>query len=557
MCADWEGRHRRTTATPSGGSGLMRIVRVSVDNFRCFERFALDLSGESRFLIGENAVGKSSLITAIARAVGRERGFQRTDFLDTNRAIDIQVTFTGLDGGDLGVFAEAADFGAVPSLTVGVMAVWDSNMEETDVTHGYPTKAWKPSNRSEREAIDVYWISATRDPSRLLQFGARRGLLADVLSQVDLAAAISTAIENIKAASDALASTGDLQSIMRNAGAELGNLLPAVGSQPFGIDSAVSTELEVMRQLQIMLHYGIKNLPLPNQSSGLAQLTMFAFCLLSIKHQTGSVLLIDEPELSLHPQTQRALLTALNAVPNQYIVATHSPVLLDSADPRKISRLHRDNAEIKEARAIGISDAEAAQLARFTTPQNAEAFFARKAILVEGASDKYALQALAARKGRNLNADGVSIVVMEGAGGIDTFLALLGPKGLRVDLAGLCDAAEEAKWSKALKAHGLAVKQDRAEMARIGFFICDNDLEDVLITAVGEKATTQIIDGKGEKKTFGTFSRQPAQIGKSTHELLHDFLHTRGRQVTYAPLLVDHINLGTVPTSLEGVIDAV
>jgi len=176
---------------------------------------------------------------------------------------------------------------------------------------------------------------------------------------------------------------------------------------------------------------------------------------------------------------------------------------------------------------------------------------------VEGVSDKYALEALALRKNRNLNADGVSIVVMEGAGSIKTFLALLGPNGLRVQLAGLCDAPEESKWADALKAHGFGTKLDRTVMASLGFFVCDKDLEDVLITAVGEQETLRIIDTQGETAAFALFAKQPTQAGKSRHEQLHVFLHSRGRQVTYAPLLVDRLNLKKLPPSLEGVIDAV
>ena len=93
----------------------MRITRITVENFRSLDAFALDLEGESRFIVGENAIGKSSLITAIARAVGRDRTFSRTDFLDLAKPIDIRVTLIGLDAAQLGVFADAADFGAVTS----------------------------------------------------------------------------------------------------------------------------------------------------------------------------------------------------------------------------------------------------------------------------------------------------------------------------------------------------------------------------------------------------------------------------------------------------------
>lgn len=535
----------------------MRITHVSIENFRCFGHFAIDVGGESRLLVGENAIGKSSLITGIARALGRERGFQQSDFLDLAHAIDIRVTLTGLDTNQLGTFAEAADFGSATSLTVAVMVTWDPDTEECDVRHGYPTKAWKQSSRIEREAIDVYWIADTRDPSRLLQFGARRGLLADVLSQVDLNVPISTAIMGIKAACDELGSVSDLQTILVGASEQLRELMPRVGPEPYGIDSTSTTELAVLRQLQLMLEYGGRNLPLLNQSSGLAQLTLFAFSLLSITHKTGSILLIDEPELSLHPQCQRAFLRVLKSLPNQYVVATHSASMLDRADPRHIVRLHRDNGQVKDARPTGLSSVESTRLARFTTPQNAEAFFASAAILVEGESDKYALEALALRKNKNFDADGISIVVMKGAGGIKTFLALLGPNGLRVQLAGLCDAGDEPQWAEALKAHGFAKTLDRPVMASLGFFVCDKDLEDVLITAVGEHETLHVIDGQGESAQFAVFSQQPAHIGKSRHEQLHDFLHSRGRNITYAPLLVDRLDLKNLPASLEGVIDAV
>jgi predicted ATP-dependent endonuclease of OLD family len=50
----------------------MRIRRIEIRNFRSFRQFELDLDGESIFVIGENAGGKTSLLTAVARAFGRD-----------------------------------------------------------------------------------------------------------------------------------------------------------------------------------------------------------------------------------------------------------------------------------------------------------------------------------------------------------------------------------------------------------------------------------------------------------------------------------------------------
>jgi alpha-beta hydrolase superfamily lysophospholipase len=68
------------------------------------------------------------------------------------------------------------------------------------------------------------------------------------------------------------------------------------------------------------------------------------------------------------------------------------------------------------------------KLSGFSSPQTAEASFARTVVLVEGISDQLALEALAARRGRNLHAEGISVVAM-GAQGIGRFLDLFGPQG--------------------------------------------------------------------------------------------------------------------------------
>ena len=72
-------------------------------------------------------------------------------------------------------------------------------------------------------------------------------------------------------------------------------------------------------------------------------------------------------------------------------------------------------------------------------------------VLVEGVSDQAALETLAARRGRDLDGEGVSIIPMGGATTIGHFLDLLGPHGHDFRLAGLCDSGEEddfdASWS--------------------------------------------------------------------------------------------------------------
>ncbi len=176
----------------------------------------------------------------------------------------------------------------------------------------------------------------------------------------------------------------------------------------------------------------------------------------------------------------------------------------------------------------------------------------RAVVLVEGASDQRALEALAERRGRDLAGDGVVVLPMGGATAIGHFLALLGPAGRGLRLAGLCDAREEGRFRRALERAGLAAGPDRAAMAAAGFHVCDADLEDELIRALGAARVEQVIADQGELGSFRTFQRQPGWRRRSREEQLRRFIGTRGgRKINYARLLVDVLDLARVPRPLD------
>jgi len=180
---------------------------------------------------------------------------------------------------------------------------------------------------------------------------------------------------------------------------------------------------------------------------------------------------------------------------------------------------------------------------------------AHAVVLVEGISDQRALEALAARRGRDLDAEGVSIVPIGGAQAVGSFLARFGPQGLDITLAGLCDAGEEGDFRRGLERAGLGADLARAETEALGFYVCEADLEDELIRSLGTASVERVVDAQGELGSFRTLQKQPAQQGRSHEEQLRRFLGTRGgRKIRYARLLVDALDLTRVPRPLEGVL---
>jgi hypothetical protein len=181
--------------------------------------------------------------------------------------------------------------------------------------------------------------------------------------------------------------------------------------------------------------------------------------------------------------------------------------------------------------------------------------YARAVVLVEGISDQVALEALADRRGRDLDAEGISIVAIGGAQAIGSFLARFGPQGSDLKLAGLCDAGEEGDFRRGLERAGLGSNLTRAEMERLGFYICRADLEDELIRALGAASVEHVVDAQGELRAFRTLQKQAAWHGRTTEEQLRRFMGSGGRRkIRYARLLVEALDLDDVPRPLDRVL---
>jgi hypothetical protein len=160
-------------------------------------------------------------------------------------------------------------------------------------------------------------------------------------------------------------------------------------------------------------------------------------------------------------------------------------------------------------------------------------------VLVEGISDRIALEALAAGRGRDLVREGVDIVAMGGAHAIGRFLVRFA--GRRV--VGLCDEQEAPVFR-------------RAGIER--FHVCVADLEDELIRALGSGGAEAALAEHGDLEAFRLFQAQPAWRGRPVEAQLRRFLcSSDGRKLRYARYLVEAaVDADRVPGPLDTVLDA-
>jgi hypothetical protein len=186
--------------------------------------------------------------------------------------------------------------------------------------------------------------------------------------------------------------------------------------------------------------------------------------------------------------------------------------------------------------------------------QPRETTLPRAVILVEGISDRRALEALATRRGPALTSDGVALVAMSGAKNIGRFLERFGPRGSDIALAGLYDVAEEPDVRRGLERAGFGSVSSRLELERLGFYACIEDLEDELIRALGAETVVDLVEARGELGPFRTLQKQPEWRGRPLDKQLRRFLGNASRKIDYAPLLVEALDLSRAPRPLDAVL---
>jgi hypothetical protein len=166
----------------------------------------------------------------------------------------------------------------------------------------------------------------------------------------------------------------------------------------------------------------------------------------------------------------------------------------------------------------------------------------RAVVLVEGESDRRAVETLARRRGRDLGAEGVAVVPMGGYGNLPRLLA----RYRDVRLAGLYDVGEERHFLRALEC------DDRGGLERAGFYACTLDLEDELTRAVGPDRMQRVLAEQNELRAFRTYQKQPAHRDRPLEEQLHGFMWNRKQR--YAVVLVEALDLERVPRPLDRVL---
>lgn len=142
---------------------------------------------------------------------------------------------------------------------------------------------------------------------------------------------------------------------------------------------------------------------------------------------------IEEPEIYLYPQAQRALYKNFMKLSEQTQIfyTTHNPIFVDAGRPDDIVLLRKDlergTYKLEKNVAFNAGNAEDQRhkiYTHFNSERN-ELFFARRVLFVEGDSDKILFTSLCQNRwGINLDEKGISVIECGGKGGVVYFIGV-------------------------------------------------------------------------------------------------------------------------------------
>jgi predicted ATP-dependent endonuclease of OLD family len=459
----------------------MKIEKIYIRNFRPIGEQGLELafSTSCSTFIGENNVGKSSIFEAINRilesqSVGKQIAWDKEDWHagDQNRIIKIQMECI-LDDNQIEKIIEILEF----PLTVDGFKenftdklTYDYEYEFSRKTSSYPSSLFKFGELQIVKKGAQFWIGESvqatsisetkwyevieeiksqknkninqiikevlnkkKSPSVTARIVFDRDIFEDILGL--LRQSIIVIEEFREKPQKAL-----VEFQASRSGRELASVL-------FKLKNGRPKQKEMFEQIRQKFHklFPILELDIIReenneikiliQKAGIESTTFYLGAgiletLLLLTHLIAhydKVLCIDHPELHLHPHAQRGLGSFIEGSKNgQVLIITHSPYFVNLNKNSSIFRFIQKDAQTKiiEVPQNYFTDDDFLKFEQFLDVDIKELFFARRALLVEGPTERGALPIFALQNGYNFDENGVSVINVDGKENFEIFVKL-------------------------------------------------------------------------------------------------------------------------------------
>lgn len=471
----------------------MRLTRLKIENHRRLADLEIEVR-DHLVLVGANDVGKSSLLRCLDLLLGASTAqlyahITADDFRVPDQPFIIEGTLAHFTDDDKAFFPDEIRVDPTTNssrLLVRLTATLDDS--ETVVIDRSAPDGGTARQLSRDQVTGLGWkfLSATAQTRDLRD--DRRSAVDDILQAVELGdeqAAFEAATASL---TTALGTSKVLKDLRGSLADQLSKALPEkVAQDDLAFVPGAAADDDVLSDVRLQVSkQGVAH-DLSEQSDGTRAL--YAIALYDLMSVGANMVGIDEPEIHLHPSSQRSLARLLQSNANQKIIATHSADIVGAFDPDSIVVV-RSGGEVVQPRTGFLSENERMAV-RLWVRDRLEPLTSLRVVVVEGISDRIILERLAELTDRNLDRLGVSLIEAHGFGDMGPLDKLFGKGGFHVPMSRLIDADAERRVAQQL---GVAV----ADLSGRSVWVSRTDLEDEYVRALGSDRVWAAFQSNGQ-----------------------------------------------------------
>ena len=441
----------------------MRIKRIEIENYRSIRHLELDVP-QICALVGPNNAGKSNILSALYKVLGRDwitvNSFDLDDVHGRDPEADMRITITFDPPVQYRRFKQAHPV-AIPTFSFeytrykvgesrGQRRLEQKCLTQDDKPPMVLKKAPKKGEKHEyeplvnipsevRESVPLIYIGTNRSLKEQLP-SARYSLLRQLLEDVnrDLHDPSQTVgVTDAHGSKTTMARADRFRELMTNAMellrtesfVQLEQCIKENALRQLGFDPAVDGDkldlyfspfdtMDFYKALDLRVREGGFTISATELGEGIQNALVLAILqAFEARRKQGAILLIEEPEMFLHPQMQRSLYKTLREIgkTNQVIYTTHSPHFVAVPDYDQVALVRKNNdgtcARLSD---LPMDEKRKEKLRKELDPERNELFFATRVLFVEGDTEKLAFPEYARRLGFDLDKAGASIVEVGG-----------------------------------------------------------------------------------------------------------------------------------------------
>lgn len=511
----------------------MRIGRFEIGNHSRVSDMSVEIRDHA-VIVGANDVGKTSVLRLLNLLLGASVGqlYQEmsvTDLNDASRELFVEAMLVDFTDEERRLFPNEISIDRTDrteSLRVRLTTEIAPDDEHAVAVRRFFPEAGHDRGPTRDQLVAIGWryLPAHRSMASSYIDGPK-GILQTLLAALDLGAEKRELTSLLETFNQRLNSNDRIDTLRSDVASHLSKSMPrSIESDELVVRTFSDPDVDLLRNVSMFLKRDGSEVTISEQSDGIRAL--MSMTLFDLAEGAANIVAIDEPELHLHPASQRTLAGLLADARNQKLLVTHSPYIVHRFEPAQVLVVTPDGYG-RQLSATRLSRIEKMR-ANWWSPRLLEALTSRQVVVVEGTADRLVVEAAARTLGLDLDRMGVIVLDIGGADNFPDVYSLIGHQGFGVPTYGLVDHDESGKW---LNSFGIRP----ADALNQYVWVATHDLEDEYCRALGGPTVAQHLIAAGVCREQGVLQAcRAARVDDLTPEAVAAFCRGPGRKVPAA-----------------------